>query len=135
MRIIIRFVTLASIVVPGLPGSASAQNAAAPPPSTCESLKGQWQDVEKELAGINAEGVADNSAPRATMRAIQVSNELSKAQILIALLTANKCPLPKRAPSHLNYSLDALKCATEIMNGNFKSDVCKRQNWTPIFKD
>ena len=135
MRDTIRIILLGSILTLPLPGSAAAQTTPAPPLSTCESLRGQWQDVEKELAGINAEGIADNSAPRATMRAIQISNQLSNAQMILTLMSANKCPLPKRAPSSINYALDATKCATEVLRGNYSSDMCKRANWTPIFKD
>jgi hypothetical protein len=88
--------------------------------------------VEYDLAESYAEGVTDNSAPRATMRAARDQDSLLKAQIALSLMRENKCTLPKRVPSSLTYMLNAMKCQTEKLKGNYKSTECDYSTWTPI---
>ena len=104
-------------------------------PTTCEVLARDWRSVEWDLANNYAEGVADDSAPRATMRAAQNAEQFAQAQITLQLMRDYKCSLPKRAPSEMTYSLSAMKCRTELMKGNYKAPECDRSTWTPLFGD
>jgi hypothetical protein len=135
----IGFALLASsaIILHSLPASAQTPptpSVAAPakPLSICEGLARDWKSVEYELADNYADGVTDDSAPRATMRAVQDQNALLKAQIALALMRDNKCPLPKRAPSSLTYMIPAMTCKTEKLKGNYKAPACDYSTWTPI---
>ena len=145
--IVMRRIVIAALVCTSINGGhASAQSftpaneqpAATPPAapakplSTCEGLARDWRSAEIELAEHNAEGLADNSAPRATMRAVEDQNALLKAQIALTLMQSHKCSLPRRAPSWITYSLNALKCSTEKLKGNYKSPECDSSTWTPL---
>jgi len=97
----------------------------------CPSLQAQWVSIEKELASIEAAGVADDSAPRATYRAIETSNELTKAQLTLTLMQASGCSLPAGAPSSVTYLTAALTCATDRFKDNQPAS-CDRSSWKPI---
>ena len=130
----------------GLPGQLSAQivdlktQPAPPPPSpasakpltTCEALARDWRSAEITLAKNDIEELADNSAPRATMRAIQDNNALQLASIALTLMSNNKCPLPKRAPSEVTYMLPAMECRTEQLKGNYKAAQRDTSTWKPL---
>lgn len=105
---------------------------AAKPMTVCEGLARDWKAAEIELAETWTAEIGDDSAPRATMRAIRDQNSLTKAQIALQLMRDNKCALPKRAPSGLTYSLEAMKCRTEKMTGNFKAPECEINNWKAL---
>ena len=104
----------------------------AKPMTTCEALARDWRNVEVHLAKNDAEGVVDNSAPRATMRAIQDNNELQLASMTLGLMRDHKCPLPKRPPSKVTYMLPAIECRTEELKGNYKAAQCDSTNWKPL---
>lgn len=104
----------------------------AKPMTICEGLARDWKAAEIELAENWTAEIGDDSAPRATMRAIRDQNSLTKAQIALQLMHDNKCALPKRAPSGLTYSLDAMKCRTEKMKGNFKAPECDINSWKAL---
>ena len=132
--------TLSAALFVQLPTQVSAQTATPPPAAaaptkplgTCEGLARDWKAVEYELADNHAEGVTDDSAPRATMRAVRDQNALLKAQIAVSLMRHHKCALPKRAPSSLTYMLDAIKCRTKKLEGNYKATECDYSTWTPL---
>ena len=135
----IGFALLASAAIIFHPLPLSAQTLSTPPVaaplkplSICEGLARDWRSVEYELAENYADGVTDDSAPRATMRAVQDQNALLKAQIALALMRDNKCTLPKRAPSSLTYMLPAMTCKTEKLKGNYKAPACDASTWTPM---
>ena len=120
-----------------LPASAQTPSVTAPaapakPMSICEGLARDWKSVEYELANNYADGITDDSAPRATMRAVQDQNALLKAQIALSLMRDNKCPLPKRSPSSLTFMLPAMTCKTEKLKGNYKAPQCDSATWAPI---
>ena len=66
------------------------------------------------------------------MRAVQDQNALLKAQLALSLMRDHKCTLPKRTPSWITYSLNALKCSNEKLKGNYKSAECDYSTWTPL---
>jgi len=114
------------------PASPAATPAPPKPMTTCEALARDWRNAEIDLARNDVEGTLDNSAPRATMRAIQDNNALQLAAITLGLMHDHKCPLPKRAPSKVTYMLPALECRTEQLKGNYKAVQCDTSNWKAL---
>lgn len=98
---------------------------------TCEQLQSQWREVEMNLAEIYAEGLGDNSAPRATMRATRTTSEMSQANVILGLMAANKCPAPTKAPSEYTYAAAALNCSTARLKGATQIPACDRTLWKP----
>lgn len=137
MRKFVRSANLAALLVfssPAFPQGATPPVATTPskPLTVCEGLARDWRSAEIDLAENWSTEIGDNSAPRATMRAVQDQNALLKAQIALQLMRDNKCVLPKRAPSGLTYSLDALKCQTEKLKGNYKAPECDSSKWKAL---
>jgi hypothetical protein len=114
------------------PAPPPAAAAPAKPLTTCEGLARDWRTAEVTLAKNDVEELADNSAPRATMRAIRDNNALQLASITLTLMSNNKCPLPKRAPSEVTYMLPAMECRTEQLKGNYKAPQCDYSTWKPL---
>jgi hypothetical protein len=134
LAVVCRPIPLAAQVVDLKTQPAPAPAAAAPakPLSTCEGLARDWRSAEVTLAKNDIEELADNSAPRATMRAIRDNNALQLASITLTLMASNKCPLPKRAPSEVTYMLPAMECRTEQLKGNYKAPQCDSSTWKPL---
>lgn len=110
---------------------------AAPPAANggrCAVLARDYRGVEYALAQSNADGIADNSAPRATMRAIRDSNELMRAQMTLDLMRAHNCPMPDRAPNEATYMLGAMECATARLrqSGSSAIPACDVNTWVPL---
>lgn len=118
--------TIAGLMLPIVPSV--AQQAAGP---VCTGLASQWRGVEMELAAIYSEGITDDSAPRATMRASRAGVEMARANAILTLMASYKCTMPKSAPSEVTYLAKALECSTEQLKGNYKSEACDRTKWTP----
>jgi hypothetical protein len=99
------------------------------------------------MGAIEADGAADNSAPRATMRAGQISNQQAEIQNNILLMRSNSCPAYEGSLSSTTYLLPALDCATSMLQDSTKrilaqpaagsaqdsdtSKVCDRASWKP----
>jgi hypothetical protein len=100
-------------------------------PSTCVSLSRQWQGIEQELAASYARGIADNSAPRATLRAQEETNGLLRAQMLIDMMKDNRCAVPKSPPTIAPYISAALACETDKLRSAASQlpQSCNRGNW------
>lgn len=115
------------------PMSAVAQTAAASVPklSTCEALAADWKRFDMNMADRFADGIGDNSAPRATLRAIEEGNDLLKANMTLQFIRDNKCPLPKSAPSGTSFISAALECSTQRLKVGIEAAkiVCDRANW------
>ena len=110
----------------------SANPAAVAP---CTTLAAQWTGLEQDLADDHAEGITDNSAPRATLRAQRETNILLRAQMLIGMMKDAKCPLPKAPPSYVTYLLPAITCRTDMMKSYTAKELpvsCDRKKWTAI---
>lgn len=101
--------------------------------ATCAVLQADLTRFEQNLAENYAESVGDNSAPRATLRAIEDQNELIQAQITIDLMRDHRCPMPARAPSMAAYLLPAIECATARLRAPGQREVpaCDRTTWQP----
>lgn len=122
--------------VPG-PALAQAAASAAAPAGRCAGLANDWRAIEIALARSSAEGIADDSAPRATMRAGQDTANYTKAGIVLRLMEANRCPLPSRAPSSTTFMLEAMECKTASMKASIPEiragiPACDLKTWKGI---
>lgn len=102
-----------------------------PPAGACAQLMNEYDGASKDLAANYASSVGDNSAPRATLRAMEDANTLTAARIALDLMRDNRCPLPKIVPNYIWYLNDALTCTTDRMKaGAGQSPAsCDRANW------
>lgn len=120
-------------VVGSAPISAQTKSAAAAPSTAavCASLATSYDDASKTLAANYAEGVGDNSAPRAALRATEDANSLAQAHMTLDLMRDFRCPMPKSAPFAIFYLLPALTCATDRlkMSGSKSPPSCERAKW------
>ena len=108
-----------------LPSTAAAQG-------DCSQLTERYDRLSRTMASNYARGVADNSAPRAAVRATEENTIMLEAQILLTLMQAKKCTLPDGPPSSAAYLGAALACQTELI-GNRSRDLpasCKMETWT-----
>gem|GEM_PF-5080138 len=92
-------------------------------------MQKDWKQIEISLANNMADGIGDNSAPRASLRAQEDANSLSRAALTLELMKANQCQLPKRAPSAITYLTLALNCATARRTKGADTEECKTANW------
>ena len=97
--------------------------------SPCETLSAAVEDQIKKAASTFAEGITDNSAPRATMRELQIANSLSLARINLDLMVQNKCPPRKSPVDPMVYLNDALACELALQKGDKDPAACKRDTW------
>ena len=112
--------------------------ASAPTPSSgaCVQLNGDLDHLSKSLAMNFAEGVGDNSAPRATMREAQYNNLLTRARMTMDLMRDNHCRMPASVPTGEQYTGAALTCHTDMLEAQLARkttlpDSCDQSRWTP----
>lgn len=126
---------LTEVMAAPMPAQAAVAPAARPSANgRCQALKVDWTAIEKELASIAAADFSDDSAPRATMRAIQTNNQLTLAQMTLTMMQAAGCSLPSEPPSEQQYLTSALDCRTERLKGVEKPTSCDRATWKPLFE-
>lgn len=130
----VRLISITAISIVAASTSAFAQtkpvNPAAPS-GVCVQLMGVYEGASKELAANYATSVGDNSAPRATLRAMEDANTLTEARIALDLMRDNRCPLPKTTPSSVWYLSAALSCATDRLKAGVGQSPasCDRATW------
>src|SRR5688572_14824759 len=83
----------------------------------------------KTIATERMDGFGDNSAPRATLRAIQVNNELLLISANVQLMALNKCPPLAEPITGYEYVAGAISCATARLKGVTKPPECERDKW------
>ncbi len=95
-----------------------------------------YEDFEKSIehslkwiALYNAEGMAEDSAPRETNRQLKINNEYFKIMIQLQLMEMNNCKPIRNSLNSNKYFFDALKCVTEKLKGNNNSPACDVDNW------
>lgn len=132
------FVVAATFVAGGSQAHAQAQPkptpvAQAATAGVCGKLMGDYERASKNMADNFASSVTDNSAPRATLRAMEDSNDLAKAKMALDLMRDNRCALPKYIPSAGRYALAAMKCrnARYSAKAGETPEECKRELWKP----
>lgn len=105
---------------------ASAQSS-----NACSAFLTEVDRQEKELAFLQVDGLADNSAPRASYRQQKRSNALALIAINVELMSQNKCPPLSGPVDEFAYILAATACATAELER--KPDEikqkCERQSW------
>jgi translation initiation factor 2 beta subunit (eIF-2beta)/eIF-5 len=103
--------------------------------NSCSRFLGNWEIAEKEKSRLTAAEIGDESVARATMRAIQINNELQHQSIILQQMIAQKCQLPNDPPSVVKYLNAALRCVRMRLNPNSqKADTeaaCDMSNWRP----
>lgn len=130
----VRLISITAIGIVAASTSAFAQTkpaSPAAPSSVCARLMGVYEGASKELAANYATSVGDNSAPRATLRAMEDANTLTEAHIALDLMRDNHCPVPKTPPSSVWYLSAALSCATDRLKASVGQNPvsCDRANW------
>lgn len=115
----------------------------APAKSLCSQLDDVVEGSFKVIAQEDAESVADNSAPRATLSAIKINNLLLVAAMNLQIMRDNGCT-PKKGPySQSRYVLPAMRCHTDMLKLRLGQEVvkmpgsslpasCDFQTWKPL---
>ena len=98
----------------------------------CQQFDSQIRLAEQNIASEFAEGIGDNSAPRATNRELRVNTYWTQIHVNLVQAQSNRCPPITRVISGSHYLSAALTCATDRMrSGGTTPDSCKRSNWKP----
>jgi hypothetical protein len=122
---------LLPVSMPAAAQAGAVHAATTEPIGTCAALMTTYDGASKDMAGNFADSVGDNSAPRATLRAMEDSNSLAQARIALDLMRDNHCPLPKRAPAAAWYMSAALTCENDRLkaSGTESPPSCDRSKW------
>jgi hypothetical protein len=130
---------LVGLAILATPNFAEAQTKPAPAAASgvCTRLMRTYEGVSMSLADNFTSAVGDNSAPRATLRAMEDANSLTEARIALDLMRDNHCPLPKTTPSYIWYLSPALTCSTDKLKGvgNGAPPSCDHSTWKPMEPD
>ena len=131
MRLAITLIISISISAPTVAQTARTASPVAAPSATCTTLAADLTFAEQNIAISFVEGIGDNSAPRATLRAIREQNALSNAALTIALMRDNRCTMPTRAPRVATYVVAASQCETARLRAPGQQDLpaCDRATW------
>jgi hypothetical protein len=97
---------------------------AAVEPGVCSGYRDDIESNLKRSAMIDAEGISDNSAPRATMREQKKIGYKTDIQTTLNLMAAQKCELPKSTPNAAKYLTSALDCSLKNMKATNESEMC-----------
>ena len=95
---------------------------------TCEQLDDEWEFGNKRLASIFAQGITDNSAPRATNRELKEVNIRLRQQMALTMMIDMDCPLPASLSEPNEYISPALKCETDSLSET-SPDSCNLADW------
>jgi len=97
--------------------------------SVCIDLGNAVEHQLKKSASDFADGITDNSAPRATLREVRTSNSLALARMNIELMGQNKCPPRTKPVDPMIYLGEALDCELATQRGEKDSPKCKLDEW------
>jgi hypothetical protein len=112
------------VVVAEVPKVVPAKVVAAVEPGVCRGYRDDIESNLKRIAITDAEGVTDNSAPRATMREQKKNGYKTDIQTTLNLMVAQKCELPKSTPNAAKYLTSALDCSLKNMKATNESEMC-----------
>jgi hypothetical protein len=114
--------------------SASRPNVA--PQLTCAVLLGRYNDENKQLSEIWAEGLFDDSAPRESNRGLQALNSRMIQQMAVQMMISKQCTLPIEASGYIYYSLAAMECRTarrvQPSSATESPAACNKSTWRSI---
>ncbi len=111
------------------------------PAGVCGSVAGAITSALQRMSERAADAIGDDSAPRATMRAVQDGADLAEVQANIAQLAAHHCPAYPHTIVQNAYMGDALKCDQAIhadvaahVDGlsDATKKACDRSAWTRL---
>ena len=94
-----------------------------------------YDDANKELSAIDAEGIFDNSAYRETNRQLRMLNERIRQSMTFMQMTHYGCELPKKSSGALEYTAGAAECKAEKSKGKPDSPKCDRSKWKSLLED
>lgn len=97
--------------------------------AVCESLSTELDYGNKQIAMSKSEGFGDNSAPRATMRKMDINNQLQINSMTLMLMIQQKCTMPKSADTSVYYFTEAMKCGTARIRGSADAPECDMSKW------
>lgn len=126
-----RFLIIAAACIAPQPALAQPARPPAAASARCEALGADWRNIEMNMAATYAIGIGDDSAPRATMRAIRESNDLAQAAMTLDLMRDAHCPLPTHAARADTYRSSALRCANAATGAGAAEHPpeCDRATW------
>lgn len=117
-----REILIAALVLLAASPSAMAQQ-------VCVDFERAVDNSLKIIASESAEGVADDSAARETMREARIGNHLQLISINLGLMRDQKCPT-RKTPIYMGEFLkNALECSIARMKGEKDSASCSFENW------
>ena len=113
-----------------------------PDKKTCASFDEAIEGALKEIAVRRAEGVGDDSAPRATLHELRINNQLLLLSINVQLRREHGCPPDDRPVSTVRYLKNALTCRTDRLSVQLGKEVavdadsgvplsCDTASWKP----
>ena len=100
----------------------------------CQDFEAAIEYSLKNISVARVEGIGDDSAPRATLRAIEANNQLLLIQIQLGLMNLNKCPVRKTSLSATKYVDDALACSAAMRTTESDPPACDRSKWAGFKK-
>ena len=125
----------AALVASSTGGIAAAKpvvRKAAATSGTCTRLYSDMEHLKKSLAMNYADGIGDNSAPRATMRESEYQSLLARVRLTLDLMRDNRCKMPTSVPTGVEYVSSAIACKTDMMqSGSSSSPSCDQDKWIP----
>jgi hypothetical protein len=98
--------------------------------SACDALSAEVEASVKELSYYSVDGTFDDSAPRETNRKLQKVVASNLIQSNLALMQANKCPMPRQPIYESAYRSAALKCLNAEQPKEGVAAECIRTKWT-----
>lgn len=120
--------------------AAAALRAATPTPAhegpnanvhICSALSDQIEAGQRQLSSIDAQGVGDDSAARAQMRAARQITEMERIRANIDLMAAHRCAPYAHPISTHRYAVPALRCQTDLIGAKSVPDSCDGSKWEP----
>ncbi|MGB2178921.1 MAG: hypothetical protein ACPH9E_13405 [Hyphomonas sp.] len=97
---------------------------------SCGEAEKAFDRANRMVAYKELTGIADNSAPRATMRELQILNERTKQQMLLTVAMQIGCDPNNFNPiGNSEYVPDGLACATAELRGSVNAPECDISLW------
>ena len=95
----------------------------------CNKFADAFDHANKNLAMTYANGLSDNSPPRATNRYLEDIGDYLKQLILIQQMKAYDCDLPTTISGVGTYFSDAVDCISAQTKAEYESNACDLSAW------
>ena len=104
----------------------------APAEDICGLLEEDFDLANKALASGMVFGLGDNSAPRATNRALNAVELRLRQLIAITQMQSHGCAVPKQLSGGAPYFDNAMKCHGDMISGRSTAPIpsCDYDTWT-----